>query len=222
MSASGTCRTAAAVGILLATAAACGHNANTAAPTSTPNLTTAPPASTTTASPTQPSVTPPPGTRSTPRTSAPPATPSITRCTTAALRLSLGQGDGAAGHLYVPVTFTNTGRTCTITGYPGVSYFAGADHHQVGAAAVRDPSATPTLLLHRGQSAVAWVDQVNIDAYDPAVCGPTPVTGLRVYPPGSTTPVLLPEPGARACTKQLPGGQRTLAVQAVRRDTGAP
>ncbi|MEU7788959.1 DUF4232 domain-containing protein [Amycolatopsis sp. NPDC049159] len=210
MSTSGTRRTAAAAGLLLITVAACDHEANTASPPSASSATAAPPVPAVTA-------TPSPVPRPTPGNSTPP----ITRCATAALRVSLGPGDGAAGHLYVPVSFTNTGRACTITGYPGVSYFAGGDHHQVGEAAVRDPGATPVLVLRRGQSAVAWVDQVNPDNYDPAVCGPTPVTGLRVYPPGGTAPVLLPEPGARACAKHLPG-RRTLAVQAVRRDTGAP
>ncbi|MGW4527315.1 DUF4232 domain-containing protein [Amycolatopsis sp. NPDC004378] len=203
MSAFGTSRAVAAVGIVLVTVA-CGDSASTAAPPGTTS-----------------EVTPPPAPLSMSRTTTVPAASALTRCTTAALRVSLGQGEGAAGHFYVPVLFTNTGNACGITGYPGVSYFAGSDEHQVGAAAIRDPGPVPRVVLQQGQSASAWVDEVNADNYDPAECDPTPVTGLRVYPPGDTQAVLLPQPGARACAQEMPG-QRTLAVRAVQSDTGAP
>lgn len=203
MSVSEASRVAAAAGILLTTVAACGGTTGTAAPDS--------PSS----GPTSVST---PVPQPTTRTSTPPATAVIARCATAALRVSLGQGEGAAGHYYVPIRFTNTGTPCSIAGYPGVSYFAGADQHQVGDAAVRDPGPAPRLVLQRGQSASAWVDQVNVDNYDPAQCAPEPVTGLRVYPPANTVPVLLAQPGARACTRHM-DGQRPLAVQPVQGDT---
>ncbi|GAB3147063.1 hypothetical protein GCM10027258_39870 [Amycolatopsis stemonae] len=193
MSVSEASRVIAAAGILLTTVAACGSASDTAAPPS-------------------PSIEP----ASVP---APPSTTGTPWCITAALHISLGHGEGAAGHFYVPIRFTNTGTPCGITGYPGVSYFAGADHHQVGDAAVPDPGPVPRLVLQPGQSASAWVDQVNVDNYDPALCGPQPVTGLRVYAPGNTVPVLLPQPGARACTQHMEG-RRTLAVQAVQGGTG--
>ena len=126
----------------------------------------------------------------------------------------------AAGNYYVPVIFTNTGAPCRITGYPGVSYYAGGDHHQVGDAAARDPGVTPVVVLQRGQTASAVVNQVNVSHYDAEPCGPTPVTGLRVYPPGNTVPVLLPEPDAHACATHMPD-QRPLSVRAVQRGAGA-
>ena len=215
MSASGTGRAIAAVAILMVTIGACGHPADTAAPPSTAAATTSATAPVPSTAP-SPAPSSPRSPATTPRTSPSPA-PVLT-CATAALRLSLGQGDSGAGHHYVPIRFTNTGAPCSISGYPGVSYYAGNDRHQVGDAAVREPGAVPRLVLHRGESAWAWVDQINIDVYDPAPCGPTPVTGLRVYPPGNTVPVLLPEPGARACANHMPD-QRPLGVHAVQHDT---
>src|SRR5579871_6870941 len=42
-------------------------------------------------------------------------------CLTKALRLAVGQQNGAAGTLYYPVDFTNvSSAACTLYGYPGV------------------------------------------------------------------------------------------------------
>ncbi|MFE3171624.1 DUF4232 domain-containing protein [Amycolatopsis sp. NPDC059090] len=136
-------------------------------------------------------------------------------CRTSGLHLALGRGEGAAGHYYVPIVFTNSGRgACALGGHPGVSYVAGPDRHQVGDAAAREPGVAPRLTLAPGQSATAWVDQVDVDVYDPASCAPRSVYGLRVYPPGNTESAIVAEPGARACAKHMPG-QRPLAVRAV-------
>jgi hypothetical protein len=55
---------------------------------------------------------------------------------------------GTAGTLYRPLVFTNTGgRSCTIQGFPGVSFVTGDDGHQVGEAAMRvDPKGPPVTL----------------------------------------------------------------------------
>ncbi|SDW78873.1 Protein of unknown function [Amycolatopsis xylanica] len=141
----------------------------------------------------------------------------VARCSTDSLSVSLGPGEGAAGHFYVPVLFTNDGQAaCRIGGHPDVAYFAGADRHQVGDAAARLPEPTPTVVLRTGQTATAWLDQVNVDNYDPVACAPTPVSGLRVYPPGDTVPVLLTEPNARGCARHM-DGQYQLTIRAVRR-----
>ncbi|MGW4394035.1 DUF4232 domain-containing protein [Amycolatopsis nivea] len=134
-------------------------------------------------------------------------------CRTSGLHVALGQGEGAAGHYYVPIVFTNSGGdACTLGGYPGVSAVVG--RHQVGDAAHREPGPAPVLTLPPGESATAWLDQVNVDVYDPASCVPVPVDGLRVYPPDNTEAVFLAEPNARACAKHMPG-QRPLVVRAV-------
>lgn len=202
-------RPAALTALTLLAVAACGSGPGSPAPS--PTAETAPPATPTTAAPPAPTTTRNPGTTT-------PATP-VSQCTTATLTVALGPSEGAAGHRYTAIVFTNTGGSCRITGYPGVSFYAGGDHHQVGTAATRDAGSTPAVVLLRGQSASAWVDQPNPGLFDPAQCGPTPVTGLRVYPPGNTIPLLLPQADAQACAKAIPG-QRLLSVRAVQRGSG--
>ena len=44
------------------------------------------------------------------------------QCTSSALSVSLGEGNGAAGTIYYPLRFTNIGTTaCALEGYPGIS-----------------------------------------------------------------------------------------------------
>jgi len=87
---------------------------------------------------------------------------------------------------------------CTLYGYPGVSWVAGADSHQVGAAAVRqaDPagSAEKTVTLAPGALASAPLDIVDAAVFSPSQCKPVPVRGLRVYPPGEKAALFLSLP----------------------------
>jgi hypothetical protein len=102
--------------------------------------------------------------------------------------MTLGQGDGAAGHVYLPLTVTNTGTTaCTLNGYPGVSFVAGSDGHQVGNPAQRDATtAVATLTLQPGAHAGATIGVVQAANFDVATCVPTAVNGFRIYPPNET------------------------------------
>jgi len=85
---------------------------------------------------------------------------------------------------------------CTLYGYPGVAWVAGADGHQVGAAAVRQAdsagSAEKTVTLAPGAVASAPLDIVDAAVYSPSECKPVPVRGLRVYPPGQTAALFIP------------------------------
>jgi Protein of unknown function (DUF4232) len=86
---------------------------------------------------------------------------------------------------------------CTMYGYPGVSWVAGANGHQVGAAAVRqaDPSGTETTVtLAPGALASAPLDIVDAQVFSPSACKPVPVRGLRVYPPGEKAALFLSMP----------------------------
>lgn len=108
-------------------------------------------------------------------------------CTAGDLRLTLGGGDAAAGTAYRTLVFTNvSGHSCTVQGYPGVSYVGGDDGHQVGAPAARDGSKSSPIRLGSGQAASAGVGMVNVHNFDSATCRPQPVRGLRVYSPGET------------------------------------
>jgi hypothetical protein len=119
-------------------------------------------------------------------------------CTSADLKVSLGGGAGAGmSQNHIGLQLRNTGASpCTVYGYPGVSWVAGSDGHQVGAAAQRQAnnsgSAEQTVTLAPGALASAPLDIVDAAVIPPAECKPVPVLGLRVYPPGETAALFLP------------------------------
>jgi hypothetical protein len=145
-------------------------------------------------------------------------------CTAASLTLALGPGAGAAaGSRYPALQFTNVGNTaCVLTGFPGVSYVAGDDGHQVGAPAVRTgPAGGPVTLAH-GQTGSAVVQEANTQNFPPDDCRPVPVRGFRVYPPNDTTAMFVPFGSAdtTACSStSMPGGQQ-LFVHSVAAGSG--
>ena len=141
------------------------------------------------------------------------ATGSGGECKAADLSLSLGQGDAAAGTVYRPVIFSNkSGRTCTMQGFPGVSYVTGDDGHQVGPAAERVGAKGPVITLAPNGRAQAPVGFVQVRNVDTNVCRPTETRGLRIYPPHDTASMFLPLPGT-GCAGNPPGQQ--LSVKTV-------
>ncbi|WP_433508235.1 DUF4232 domain-containing protein [Pseudonocardia halophobica] len=133
-------------------------------------------------------------------------------CPTASLRITLGDGDAGAGSSYRPLIFTNTGgSTCQLRGFPGVSYVTGDDGHQVGPAAAMSGERGGEVRLASGGSAAAQLQLVNVQNFDAAACRPTPVRGLRVYPPGNTRSAFVPFETTGCAAEQLPGNQ--LSVQ---------
>jgi hypothetical protein len=117
------------------------------------------------------------------------ATSTPSRCRLASLSVRLGPAGHAAGSTYRPVVFTNTGgAACTLRGYPGVAYVAPTSGRQVGAEASRDDAVRiRTVTLAPGGHAAALLQLVNPFNYPAADCVAKTVSGLRVYPPGSTT-----------------------------------
>ena len=199
-------RRRAAVGIALMTAAtvvtACGGEP--APPSASPSPATSVPAQAE------------PPTQAAPPTTAPPVPPApvTPRCTAADLRVTLGAAGGAAGSVYRPLVFTNAGgRACELRGFPGVSYVAGDDGHQVGPAAQMSGERGVQVTIPPGGSAAADLQLVQVRNFDPAACRPTPVLGLRVYPPGDTAALFVPAAGT-GCAGTPPGPQlsvRTIA-----------
>jgi Protein of unknown function (DUF4232) len=137
----------------------------------------------------------------------------LPRCTTGELSVSLGQGDAAAGSVYRPLIFTNTSsHTCELRGFPGVSYVAGDDGHQVGPAAAMSGERGAQVPIAPGATARAQLQLVNVQNFDTAACHPVPVRGLRVYPPGDTAALFVPMDGT-GCSNDPPGDQ--LSVQTI-------
>lgn len=136
-------------------------------------------------------------------------------CAVSDLRLTLGQVQGAAGSTELPLVFTNTGgRTCVLDGFPGVSYVqGGADGAQVGAAATRSGQSAGPVTLAPDATATAMVRAVEVQNYPEDTCVPTPVAGLRVYPPNDTGSIFVPY--ATTGCSQTGDGLDQLSVQAV-------
>ncbi|SEP49452.1 DUF4232 domain-containing protein [Amycolatopsis saalfeldensis] len=137
-------------------------------------------------------------------------------CKAGDVSLSLGQGDSGAGSSYRPLNIKNTsGKPCTIQGFPGVSYVGGDNGQQVGPPAFRAGEKGAAVKLNPGQSAAADIQFVQVRNFDPAVCKPTPVKGLRVYLPQETASNFIADPGTGCAGGNLPGNQ--LSVKTVHR-----
>jgi hypothetical protein len=137
-------------------------------------------------------------------------------CKAADVSLSLGQGDAGAGSSYRPLNIKNTsGKPCTIQGFPGVSYVGGDNGQQIGPPAFRSGEKGAAVKLSPGQSAAADIQFVQVQNFDPAVCKPTPVKGLRVYLPQETASNFIADPGTGCAGGNLPGNQ--LSVKTVHR-----
>ncbi|GAA4853014.1 hypothetical protein GCM10023201_52890 [Actinomycetospora corticicola] len=99
--------------------------------------------------------------------------------------------------------FTNSGSTtCRLRGFPGVSFVAGDDGHQVGPAAAEDGARAGEVDLAPGRSAHALVRITDSRNDDNATCVPTTVRGLRIYPPGDTAAAFVAAPQT-ACAQAL-------------------
>lgn len=117
--------------------------------------------------------------------------PPVTPCSTAALTPSLGPPQGAAGTVFYPLILKNSGgSTCSMSGYPGVSFIAGSDNHPVGAAAAQESDTVGTVVIDPGQATSANLGIANAGNF-PEDCNPAPVSGLQVTLPGQSDPVIV-------------------------------
>lgn len=133
-------------------------------------------------------------------------------CATSELKGTLGQEEGAAGSVYAPLILTNVGsRPCELRGFPGVSYVAGDDGHQVGPAAAMSGPRGGEVVLKPGAAAAAQLQLVNVANFDAAACKPIPVRGLRIYPPGDTASLYIARAGT-GCSVTPPGNQLSVAT----------
>ncbi|MDQ7803921.1 DUF4232 domain-containing protein [Amycolatopsis sp. A133] len=197
---------AASAGVLALSA--CGSGGTTpAASSSTPSVSTSPTATTTvTTATSSPASTP----------AAPPVAQPADNglCKSGDVKLSLGRGDAGAGSVFKPLLITNSSaKPCTIQGFPGVSYVAGSDGHQVGKDAFREGTKGNAVKLNPGQTAAADIQFVNVQNFDPGTCQPTAVKGLRIYLPQETASNFVPSDGTGCASTKIPGNQ--LAVKTV-------
>jgi len=142
----------------------------------------------------------------------------VTMCATSALKgtVNTAAAGAAAGSIYYPLDLTNTsGSTCTVFGYPGVSFVTGPSGTLLGRAASRNPAKpAATVTLVPGQVAHATLQVAQAGNYDPAQCKPVTAHWLRIYPPDQTVPLYV-RFKAQACSARLPhsiGSQLSVTV----------
>jgi hypothetical protein len=127
----------------------------------------------------------------------------IGACLASQLTTTLGAGSGGgAGHAYPVVVLTNKGTTtCTVKGYPGVSFVGDGNGTQLGAAATREAAGIPitTLTLAPGAAAHAQLSIAMAGNYDAATCKPKAADGLRIYPPDETHSTFVATTAYTAC-----------------------
>jgi uncharacterized protein DUF4232 len=141
-------------------------------------------------------------------------------CTTAGLKVTTGQGNGAAGSVIVPLEFSNTGTaSCTLYGYPGVSFVTGENGSQIGASAGEDP-ATPRqqVTLSPGGTAHALLQVAVAQNFPAARCKLATAHLLKVYPPGQTAALYVSYTAATCANPSK--AVRTLMVQTVQPGAG--
>jgi hypothetical protein len=143
-------------------------------------------------------------------------------CTASGLRVSVGAANGAAGSLYYPLDFTNvSGSTCTMYGYPGVSFAARPNGGTVGGPAVRNPTFAKALItLSPGVTAHAPLKVANAENYPAALCKPVTAHWLKIFPPASYVADFVAFT-AVTCTGRIPSGS-TLGIYVVLPGTSGP
>jgi hypothetical protein len=134
---------------------------------------------------------------------APAATPAACKTAGLVVWVNTNGGNAAAGSTYVTLEFTNqSGRTCSLSGYPGVSALD-LRGHPLGSPGGRNPSTVHVVRLANGATAGAVLQIVVAANYPPAKCRRTAAAGLRVYPPNQTASKVVPIP-FEACARTGP------------------
>lgn len=107
-------------------------------------------------------------------------------------------------------TLTNTSTSaCTVTGYPGVTWVAGADGHPVGSPATRSGDQPQTVTLQPRSTAVSHARFARAANYPADRCRPVHAEGFRVSAPGLARGYFVPHPGTACSSTQV----RQLAVR---------
>jgi hypothetical protein len=138
-------------------------------------------------------------------------------CLVRYLNVSVANGQGTAGSVYVDLVFKNlNNQACTLYGYPGVSFGAGTPVTQVGRPADRNPAVGSTLVtLQPGGHAYAVLQIGDAGNYPAATCQPTNTTYLQVIPPNTSNTIYVAD-NSTACK----GNVVTMHVEAVQPGSG--
>jgi hypothetical protein len=102
----------------------------------------------------------------------------------------------------VAIKFTNHGRaSCTLQGWPGVSFVGDGNGTQLGAAAQQDrASLHATVTIGAGKTAIAPLRVTDALNFPTNTCQPATADGFRVYPPGEKYSLFIKDADFTACT----------------------
>jgi hypothetical protein len=116
-----------------------------------------------------------------------------TACETGNLKLTAGQQSGAAGTIYQHMALTNTGKKkCTMAGF-ATAFLYGSDDNALGSSAAARPQPAPVdITLASGESAHTVLGYPQAGNFPPGVCSNAKSVSLKLYAPGSTTPLETP------------------------------
>lgn len=132
-----------------------------------------------------------------------------TGCASSALKavVKASQGGAAAGSVYLPVDFTNTSNTtCTMFGYPGISFVTqpSGGGSQLGRPAQRSTTAPATpVTLTPGAVAHATLQIANAGNYSPSDCKPITAHWIKIFPPNQFAAIYVPFT-TEVCSAKLP------------------
>lgn len=105
-------------------------------------------------------------------------------CLASGLQAQVGGSQGAAGTIYQVIVLTNTSNaTCTLYGYPGVSFVTGVGGAEVGLPATKNPVVAKALVTLAPGAQAGFLLGVHEVGAIPS-CNVTSVDWLRIYPPG--------------------------------------
>jgi hypothetical protein len=133
-------------------------------------------------------------------------------------------GGAAAGSTYYPLNFTNvSSSSCTLDGYPGISFVTSPTGSQIGRPASRNPvvAAAPVTLAPGGfaHATLQVVDALN---YSASACHPVTAHWLRVFPPNQFSAANISFT-AMTCSAKLPSNLGSaLSVDAIKAGEGKP
>jgi len=137
----------------------------------------------------------------------------VPRCGTSSLRGAVDNRLSGQQTLEPYLVVTNTGHaTCTLSGFPAVTWVAGPQRVRVGAGAEYSPNNPhPAVNLKPGAHGYFWMT-INLPSkYTVQRCRPAQADGFQLYPPRSPTPLFIAFPIVTCANNNLP----TMTVDAI-------
>ena len=140
-----------------------------------------------------------------------------TGCLATDLQAQLGASQGTAGTIYQVIVLVNTSSSsCTLYGYPGVSFVTGVGGTQIGAPATKSTAQSGSLVtLAPGAKANALLAVHDAGAFPD--CKLTSTSWLRIYPPGDFGSVYVQYKTQACANKALP----TMSVTTISAGAGS-